>query len=172
MFHDDDDFMDDYYEYKMFENSMKQSEPQRKAGQGKPTSPPPMRMTKKSSDLGCGGWISLICVVIAAISIFGSCENRHKSSYNGTSRSSYSSSSRSYSSGYNSSSNSKAYSSTKPSSGSTVKSYSGNSSKSKSTSDPYDAKSYAHPDDLYYDHPDDFWDYADAEEYWEEQQSD
>ena len=45
-----------------------------------------------------------------------------------------------------------------------------NSSSKKSTKDddPYDAKSYAHPDDLYYDYPDDFWDYEDAEEYWED----
>lgn len=33
---------------------------------------------------------------------------------------------------------------------------------------PYYAKSYAHPDDLFYDYPDDFWDYEDAEDYWEE----
>ena len=37
----------------------------------------------------------------------------------------------------------------------------------KSTSDPYQAKDYAHPDDFYYDYRDDFWDYEDAEDYWE-----
>lgn len=162
-----DDFFDEYVEYRIFEESLKNAGKKKKSA-----SVYPPRITSPKSDLGCGGWISLICIVIAAISIFGSCENRHKSSYNGTSRNSYSSSSRSYSSGYKSSSNSKTYSSTKPSSGSTVKSYSGNNSKSKSASDPYDAKSYAHPDDLYYDHPDDFWDSEDAEEYWEEHQSD
>ena len=34
--------------------------------------------------------------------------------------------------------------------------------------DPYHAGDYAHPDDFYYDHYDDFWDYEDAEDYWEE----
>ena len=37
----------------------------------------------------------------------------------------------------------------------------------KSSSDPYQAKDYAHPDDFYYDYRDDFWDYEDAEDYWE-----
>ena len=37
----------------------------------------------------------------------------------------------------------------------------------KSSSDPYQAKDYAHPDDFYYDYYDDFWDYEDAEDYWE-----
>ena len=35
------------------------------------------------------------------------------------------------------------------------------------TSDPYHAGDYAHPEDFYYDYYDDFWDYEDAEEYWE-----
>ena len=47
------------------------------------------------------------------------------------------------------------------------KSSSGSSSKKKS-SDPYGASDYAHPDDFYYDYYDDFWDYEDAEDYWEE----
>lgn len=34
--------------------------------------------------------------------------------------------------------------------------------------DPYHAGDYAHPDDFYYDYYDDFWDYEDAEEYWEQ----
>ena len=34
--------------------------------------------------------------------------------------------------------------------------------------DPYDASDYSHADDFYYDHYDDFWDYEDAEDYWEE----
>ena len=41
------------------------------------------------------------------------------------------------------------------------------STKKKSSSDPYHAKDYAHPDDFYYDYYDDFWDYEDAEDYWE-----
>ncbi len=41
------------------------------------------------------------------------------------------------------------------------------SSSSSNKSDPYDAKSYAHPDDFYYDYREDFWDYEDAEDYWE-----
>ena len=41
------------------------------------------------------------------------------------------------------------------------------SSYKKSSSDPYQAKDYAHPDDFYYDYRDDFWDYEDAEDYWE-----
>lgn len=35
------------------------------------------------------------------------------------------------------------------------------------SSDPYNASDYAHPDDFYYDYYDDFWDYEDAEDYWE-----
>ena len=35
-------------------------------------------------------------------------------------------------------------------------------------SDPYGAGDYSHPDDFYYDHYDDFWDYEDAEDYWDE----
>ena len=34
--------------------------------------------------------------------------------------------------------------------------------------DPYHAGDYAHPDDFYEDHYDDFWDYEDAEDYWED----
>ena len=34
-------------------------------------------------------------------------------------------------------------------------------------SDPFHASDYAHPDDFYYDYYDDFWDYEDAEDYWE-----
>ena len=35
------------------------------------------------------------------------------------------------------------------------------------SSDPCDASAYSEADDFYYDHPDDFYDYEDAEEYWE-----
>lgn len=40
-------------------------------------------------------------------------------------------------------------------------------SKPKATSDPYNAKDYAHPEDFYEWYADDFWDYEDAEDYWE-----
>ena len=40
--------------------------------------------------------------------------------------------------------------------------------RSSPSSDPYGASDYAHPDDFYYDYYDDFWDYEDAEDYWEE----
>lgn len=162
-----DDFIDDYIGYRFFVDSMKGSDG------GKPTSPPPIRMTKKSSDLGCGGWIALICIAIALISVFGSCGKNSSKSYSSGYRSSCSSSygssrnnSSSYSSGSSSrSSNGKSYSSStsKPS-----LSYSSGSKSKSSSSDPYDAKSYAHPEDLYYDYPDDFWDYEDAENYWNE----
>ena len=160
-----DDFINDYIGYRIFEDSMKGS------GGGKPTSPPPIRMTKKSSDLGCGGWIALICIVIALISVFGSCDKSSSKSYSSGYHSSYSSSygssrssSSSYGSGSSRSSTSKPYSSStsKPSSG-----YSAGSKSKSILSDPYDAKSYAHPEDLYYDYPDDFWDYEDAEDYWD-----
>ena len=174
MLFDDDDFVDEYLEYKIFEKSLKESEAKRKARQGKPTSPPPMRMTKKSSDLGCGGWIALICVVIAAISIFGSCsKSNHKSFSSGAYRTSYSTSSRSSTSRSSSFSSSRSVSSSSSKPTTSSRSYSSSKPKSKSSSsEPYDAKSYAHPDDLYYDYPDDFWDYEDAEDYWEEHQDD
>ena len=44
------------------------------------------------------------------------------------------------------------------------------SSEYETDDDPYDAKDYAHPDDFYYDHYDDFWEYEEAEEYWEDNQ--
>jgi hypothetical protein len=47
------------------------------------------------------------------------------------------------------------------------KSSSGKDESRQKTSDPYNASSYRHPDDFYYDHYDDFWDYEDAEDYWE-----
>ena len=37
-------------------------------------------------------------------------------------------------------------------------------------SDPFHASDYAHPEDLYEWFYDDFWDYEDAEEYWEAHQ--
>ena len=36
-----------------------------------------------------------------------------------------------------------------------------------STSDPYNASDYAHADDFYYDHRDDFFDYEEAEDYYD-----
>ena len=44
------------------------------------------------------------------------------------------------------------------------------SKKSTKSDDPYNASDYAHADDFYYDHMDDFWDYEDAEEYYETHQ--
>ena len=40
--------------------------------------------------------------------------------------------------------------------------------KPKSTADPYQASDYAHPEDFYDWYYDDFWDYEDAEDYWED----
>ena len=42
------------------------------------------------------------------------------------------------------------------------------SSSSKKSTDPYHANDYTHPDDFYDWYEDDFWDYEDAEDYWEE----
>lgn len=168
-----DDLLDDYIGYRIFEDSFKSSKP----SGSKPTNPPPIRMTKKSSDLGCGGWIALICIAIALISIFGSCGKSSSKSYSSGYRSIYSYSygssgrgSSSYGSGSSSrSSSNKTYSSStsKPSSF-----YCSGSKFKSSSSDPYDAKSYAHPEDLYYEYPDDFWDYEDAEDYWYEYNND
>ncbi len=36
-----------------------------------------------------------------------------------------------------------------------------------STSDPYNASDYAHVDDFYYDHRDDFFDFEEAEDYYD-----
>ena len=55
----------------------------------------------------------------------------------------------------------------KQSSGSSSSSSSKKSSSSTKKSDPFHASDYAHPDDFYYDYYDDFWDYEDAEDYWE-----
>lgn len=156
-----DDFLDDYIGYRIFENSMKGS------GGGKPT--------RKNTGCGCGTWAVLICIVIFLLGVFGSCSKSSSSRYSGSyysygtsysthSKSSYSSSSKSYP---NASSGSKPASSntSKSSASSKYKS----SSSTKKSSDPYVAKSYAHPDDFYYDNRDDFWDYEDAEEYWDKQ---
>ena len=58
----------------------------------------------------------------------------------------------------------------KQSSGSNSSSSSKKSSSSTKKSDPFHASDYAHPDDFYYDYYDDFWDYEDAEDYWEAHQ--
>ena len=55
----------------------------------------------------------------------------------------------------------------KQSSGSNSSNSSKKSSSSTKKSDPFHASDYAHPDDFYYDYYDDFWDYEDAEDYWE-----
>ena len=158
-----DDFLDDYIGYRIFEDSMKGS------GGGKPP--------RKNTGCGCGTWAVLICIVIFLLGVFGSCSKSGPSRYSSSnhsygmsysfySKSSYSSSSKSYSN---------ASSGSKPASSNTSKSLSSSkyksSSSAKKSSDPYDAKSYAHPDDFYYDNRDDFWDYEDAEDYFNEHQS-
>ena len=55
----------------------------------------------------------------------------------------------------------------KQSSGSSSSSSSKKSTSSTKKSDPFHSSDYAHPDDFYYDYYDDFWDYEDAEDYWE-----
>lgn len=42
---------------------------------------------------------------------------------------------------------------------------SANKNKTSQDDDPYDVNNYTHPDDFYYDHYDDFFDYYDAEDY-------
>ena len=76
---DHDDFIDEYIEYRMFEESMKQC-----SGGGKP----PKRNADKS---GCGTWCMIIAVAVILLSVFGSCSNNNRKSYT-SSRSSYSTS--------------------------------------------------------------------------------
>ena len=158
-----DDFLDDYIGYRIFEDSMK----------GSGSKPP-----KKNTGYGCGTWAVLICFVIIILGVFGSCSKSSPSRYSSSthsygtsysihSKSSNSSSSKSYS---NASSGSKPASSNTSKSLSTSKYKS--SSSAKKSSDPYDAKSYVHSDDFYYDNRDDFWDYEDAEDYYNEHKND
>lgn len=42
------------------------------------------------------------------------------------------------------------------------------SSSTKKDDDPYHAKSYSNPEDFYYDYYDDFWEFEEAEDYWNE----
>lgn len=154
-----DDFVDDYIEYRIFEESMKRS------GGNKPP--------KKNSGCGCGTTAVIICIAVVVVLLFGSCSKSSSRPYSSGYRSSYSSSygsSRGSSSGYSSgstshSSSSKPYSITpsKPTAG-----YRYGSKSKSSSSDLYDAKSYAYPENMYYDYPDFFWDYEDAEEYRDE----
>ena len=148
-----DDLLDGYIGYTIFEDSMK-------GGGGR---------RPQKSGWGFFKWFVIISFIWTIISMIASCEASKKNEYYDTylrkQRTPY------YSSYSTSSSNSSSSSSGSSSSRSTG-TYSGNSSsktKTKnSSSDPYDAKSYYHPDDFYYDHYDDFWDYEDAEDYWEE----
>ena len=159
-----DDFLDDYIGYRIFEESMKGS------GGGKPP--------RKNTGCGCGTWAVLICIAIIILGVFGSCSKSNPSHYS-NSYHNYSTSYSTYGKLSNSSS-SKSYSSpsssSKPASSNTSKSLSLSkyifSSSATKSSDPYDVKSYAHPDDFYYDNCDDFWDYEDAEEYWDQHQND
>lgn len=52
--------------YKMFEDSLKKAERKRRLQQGKPTSPPPIRSTKKS-EAGCGTWLMVIIIVLIVL---------------------------------------------------------------------------------------------------------
>ena len=154
-----DDFVDDYIEYRIFEESMKRS------GGVKPPK-------RNSGCCGYSTWAILIVAILIILGVLCACGKSNKSSYSGSYRSNVSSSNnnRSYSSSRASSSRSisSGYSSGNSSSRSTgtYSAYSSTSKSKSSSSDPYDAKSYAHPDDLYYDYPDEFWDYEDAEDYW------
>ena len=166
-----DDFVDDYIEYRIFEESMKRS------GGGKPPK-------RTNGGCGCGTWAILIVAILIVLSVLGSCSKSSKSTYSGLYRSKYSSSYSNYSNSSSRSSGSRnissdySFGSSSSRSAGTYSVYSSasktkSSSKSKSTSsDPYDAKSYAHPDDLYYDYPDEFWDYEDAEDYYNKHISD
>ena len=55
-----DDFVDDYIEYRIFEESMKGS------GGGKPPK-------RNSGCSGCSTWIVIIVIAIAVLSVLGSC---------------------------------------------------------------------------------------------------
>ena len=54
-----DDFIDDYIEYRIFEDSMKGS------GGGK--------LPKKTSGSGCGTWVVIIVIAVIVLALFGSC---------------------------------------------------------------------------------------------------
>lgn len=158
-----DDFLDDYIGYRIFEDSMKGSG-------GKPP--------KKNTGCGCGTWAVLICIAVLLLGAFGSCSKSSPSRYS-SSNHSYGTSYSTHSKSDNSSSSksySNASSGSKPTSSNTSKSLSSSkyksSSSAKKASDPYVAKSYAHPDNFYYDYRDDFWDYEDAEDYYNEHKND
>lgn len=55
-----DDFVDDFIEYRIFEESMKRS------GSGKPPK-------RNSGCCGCGTWTSLAVIVIVVLILLGSC---------------------------------------------------------------------------------------------------
>ena len=154
---DHDDFLDDYIGYRIFEDGMKKS-----SGGGKT----PKCNTGGS---GCSFWLIIIIILALVLYALGSCgKSSSKHSSGSYSTSSHTKTSRSYYSGdsySNSSSSSKSCSST---SSKPYSNYISSSRSKSSSSDPYDAKSYAHPEDLYYGCPDDFWDYEDAEDYWDE----
>ena len=125
-----DDFIDEYIEYRMFEESMKQGSGER----------------RNAGKSGCGTWCVIIAVAVILLSVFGSCSNNNRKSYT-SSRSSYSTSSSGSSShkSYSGSSSTSYLSKTTMSAiqpttkKSTYKSY---SSKSSKTEDEYSAKDY------------------------------
>ena len=74
-----DDFVDDYIEYRIFEESMKRS------GGGKPPK-------RTNGGCGCGTWAILIVAILIVLSVLGSCSKSSKSSkctYSGSYRSKY-----------------------------------------------------------------------------------
>ena len=150
-----EDFSDEYIQYRIYQECMKNTDNNRQNVGSESrinrfltkSNPQPV-----SAGSCCSIWLfAIVCILLLIglfsmlFKIFGTDESTNTSSRVHRHYYSYSSSSKSYSSNSG---------------------YSGSKSKS-SSSDPYDAKSYAHPEDLYYDHPDDFWDYEDAEDYWE-----
>lgn len=69
-----DDFVDDYIEYRIFEESMKRS------GGGKPPK-------RNSGCCGCSTWAILIVVILIVLGMLGACGKSSKSTCSGSYRS-------------------------------------------------------------------------------------
>lgn len=137
-----DDFVDEFIEYQIFGDSMKNS------GGG--------NSRKPNKGSGCGTTAVLIVLIIIVLSVFGSCVKSNQKSYSsGSYKRSYSTSSSSYS-GNSSKSDSSGSSYARKAESSTVQpttrkySYKSTSSKSKSGNfkDEFSAKDYVDADDL------------------------
>lgn len=74
-----DDFVDDYIEYRIFEESMKRS------GGGKAPK-------RNSGCCGCNTWAIIIVVILIVLGMLGSCSKNSKSTYSGSYHSNASSS--------------------------------------------------------------------------------